>query len=126
MSGHVVHFEIPADDMERAKRFYQSAFGWQLTTMPGMDYTMVGTVASNDQGTPTEPGAINGGMFQRQEPRTTPIVTVDVADIDKALETITSLGGLVALGKQDVMGMGFTAYFTDTEGNLMGLWQNAT
>ena len=51
------------------------------------------------------------------------MITIDVDDIDLALERIGTLGGTTVLPKQEVVGMGFTAYFTDSEGNLMGLWQ---
>jgi predicted enzyme related to lactoylglutathione lyase len=58
--GKVVHFEIPADDVERAKGFYGSIFGWQLDDVPGLDYTIVRTVDVDERQLPTEPGAING------------------------------------------------------------------
>ena len=56
--------------------------------MPDMGYTMVSTTPTDDQGAPTDPGAINGGMFKREGPLSTPVITIDVDDIDKALETI--------------------------------------
>jgi uncharacterized protein len=125
MSGRVVHFEIPADDLARAQDFYKQAFGWNIAPMPDMSYTIVSTTPTNDQGMPTDPGAINGGMMQREEPTTTPVITIDVDDIDKALEKIGTLGGSTVQAKQPVMDMGFAAYFKDSEGNLMGLWQSA-
>ncbi|GAA2199020.1 VOC family protein [Sinomonas flava] len=127
MSGKVVHFEIPADDSGRAEKFYSEAFGWGLTPVPGMDYWMVGTTPSDENGTPTESGSINGGMFVRSEefPPKTPIITVDVEDIDAALATIGKLGGSTVSPKLPVGEMGFAAYFKDTEGNILGLWQNA-
>jgi uncharacterized protein len=125
MSARVVHFEIPADDVARAQQFYRSAFDWTLDSMPEMEYTMVRTTPTNDQGMPDEPGAINGGMFQRYGELTTPVVTIAVDDIDKTLEHIGSLGGSTVQPKQSVGDMGFAAYFKDSEGNLLGLWQNA-
>ncbi|MEP6527402.1 MAG: VOC family protein [Nocardioidaceae bacterium] len=125
MSGRVVHFEIPADDVSRAREFYQSAFGWDLNPIPEVDYTMVNTTPTNEQGMPTDPGAINGGMLKREPPVTSPVITIDVEDIDKALERIGTLGGSTVQPKQSVMDMGFAAYFKDSEGNLMGLWQSA-
>jgi predicted enzyme related to lactoylglutathione lyase len=125
MSGGVVHFEIPADDVSRAQEFYQSAFGWNLNPIPEVNYTMVGTTPTNEQGMPTDPGAINGGMLKREPPVTSPVLTIDVDDIDKALEKIGTLGGSTVQAKQPVMDMGFAAYFKDSEGNLMGLWQSA-
>ena len=125
MSGRVVHFEIPADDVNRAQDFYREAFGWQIQPMPDMGYTMVSTAPTDDQGRPTEPGAINGGMLKREAPVSTPIITVDVDDMDAALAKVESLGGTTVIGKQAVADMGFSAYFKDSEGNLMGLWQTA-
>jgi predicted enzyme related to lactoylglutathione lyase len=90
-----------------------------------MEYHMVGTTPSNQQGMPTEPGAINGGMTKRQDPVKTPVITIDVNDIDSTLKSIEKLGGKAVQKKQPVADMGFTAYFKDTEGNVVGLWQNA-
>jgi predicted enzyme related to lactoylglutathione lyase len=126
VSGRVVHFEIPADDPERAQHFYRSAFGWNISSMPDMGYAMLTTTATDERGAPSEPGAINGGMLKRQSPVTTPVITIAVDDIDKALETINSLGGSTVRPKMPVMDMGFAAYFRDCEDNLMGLWQNAS
>jgi hypothetical protein len=125
MSGKVIHFEVPADDLERARAFYAAAFGWKLQDMPGMDYTLVSTVATDEQGMPAEPGAINGGMAKRQPPLTSPVITIEVADIDAALQKVSELGGSVAQGSQPVGDMGFAAYINDTEGNTIGLWQSA-
>ena len=123
MSGRLVHFEIPFDDGERARTFYREAFGWSVMTMPEMDYTMVSTGPSSEEGGPSEPGYIGGGMLQRTAVQRAPVVTVDVDDIDSALERIESLGGTTVVPRQPVGEMGFAAYFTDTEGNLTGLWQ---
>jgi len=125
MSGRVVHFEIPADDLDRAREFYRSAFGWTLTPVPDMDYTMVMTMPVDDQGRPTEPGGINGGMFRRSSELGSPVVTIDVADIDKALEVVESLGGATVTPRMQIGEMGWAAYFRDPEGNVLGLWQNA-
>jgi predicted enzyme related to lactoylglutathione lyase len=121
----VVHFEIPYDDADRAHAFYRDAFGWQLHTMPGMGYTLATTTPTGDTGQPSEPGGINGGMLARQEPIAGPVITVNVDDLDEALARVEKLGGAVALGRQAVGDMGFSAYVRDTEGNVIGLWQNA-
>jgi predicted enzyme related to lactoylglutathione lyase len=121
----VVHFEIPADDPGRAKSFYSEAFGWDIASWEGSDYMMVATGPTNEQGLPAEPNGINGGMLPRQTPINTPVITIDVPDMDAALRKVEDLGGKVIRGKQPVAEMGFAAYFVDTEGNTMGLWQNA-
>ena len=120
----VVHFEVPYDDADRAHTFYREAFGWQLQTIPQMSYTLVTTTENGDRG-PIEPGAINGGMLAKQGPITGPVVTIGVDDLDDALARVEKLGGKVAIGKSPVGDMGFAAYFHDTEGNLIGLWQSA-
>lgn len=125
MSGRVVHFEIPFDDGDRARSFYQEAFGWSLQTIPEMSYTMVTSGPSGERG-PTEPGFINGGMFERgQGTATGPTVVVEVESIDRALASIERLGGKTVAGRQAVGDMGFAAYFTDPEGNIVGLWEPA-
>ena len=124
MSGRIVHFELPYDDAERARAFYGDLFGWNLQSYPGMDYTMVSTGPTGEQG-PTEPGFINGGMGPRASAGEAPRVVIDVDDIDATLAAIQAKGGTVSLPKQPVGEMGFTAYFTDTEGNVVGLWETA-
>ena len=124
MSGRIVHFEVPYDDQERAAAFYGNVFGWDLQPIPDLDYTLVGTGPSGDQG-PTEPGYINGGMMHRGDTFKGPVVTIDVESIDDALARIEAAGGAMVFPKNEVPGMGFTAYFTDPEGNLMGLWESA-
>lgn len=120
----VVHFEIPADNLERAQGFYRQAFGWAVSSVPGMGYTLVQTTPSGKDGSPAEPGAINGGMLARQAPITNPVVTIEVASIDDSLKQIEKLGGRAVRGKQPVGDMGFAAYVRDTEGNVVGLWQS--
>jgi len=124
MSGRVVHFEIPFDDQERATAFYGEAFGWNLVPLPDMHYVLA-TTGPSDQGPPSEPGFINGGMLERGLPVGGPVLIVEVDDIAEALGKIGSLGGTTVSAKQAVGEMGFAAYFKDPEGNLMGLWQNA-
>ena len=123
MGGRVVHFEIPFDDGDRAREFYEKAFGWNVTHVPEMDYTMVSTGPTGEQG-PSEPGYIGGGMMQRSDQTKAPVIVVDVDDINAALAKVEELGGKTVQPKQEVGQMGFSAYFNDPEGNLTGLWQN--
>jgi len=124
MSARVVHFEVPFDDADRARAFYRDVFGWQIQPVPELNYNMVSTGPTGDQG-PTEPGYIGGGMTQRQAPITSPVITLDVEDIDATLTTVEKNGGSTVAPKMAVGEMGFAAYFNDSEGNLMGLWQSA-
>ncbi|GGJ99527.1 glyoxalase [Pilimelia anulata] len=126
MSGQVVHFEIPADNVERARGFYADVFGWVVNPMPEMNYTIVQTTQTGENGLPTKPGAINGGIFERKDPLHHPVLTVDVADVTDSLERVERAGGKTVLAKQAVGDMGFVGYFTDPEGNVIGLWQNAS
>lgn len=121
----VMHFEIPADDLARAKKFYGTIFGWRISEMPEMGYVLVGTVASDENGMPKEPGAINGGMLKREAPVTAPVITISVASIEETLTKIKNNGGKIMREKLSVGDMGFAAYFRDTEENVIGLWQSA-
>jgi predicted enzyme related to lactoylglutathione lyase len=128
----VVHFEIPADDLDRAKNFYGSVFGWNLQTTPmpgGGEYTSVMTTPVDEQTqVPTEPGAINGGMFSRSGSPdvSSPVITIDVDAIDDALAQVESSGGTIVTPRTAIEGMGAFAYFKDPEGNIVGLWETAT
>jgi hypothetical protein len=124
MSGRVVHFEIPVDDDDRARTFYEKVFDWQLMPLPEMGYTLVTSGPSGDQG-PTEPGFINGGLMQRQDPFTAPHIVIDVGNLEDALKAVNDAGGTTVAERQAVGDMGFTAYFRDSEGNLVGLWETA-
>ena len=125
MSARVVHFEVPFDDADRARGFYREVFDWQIQEMPEMQYNMVSTGPLTDQGMPSEPGYIGGGMFQRQDPINKPVITLNVDDIDATLIAVEKHGGSAVGEKMQVGDMGWAAYFNDSEGNLMGLWQNA-
>jgi predicted enzyme related to lactoylglutathione lyase len=119
----VVHFEIPAEDLNRAQTFYAGVFGWETNSVPGMNYVMVRSVPVDEHQMPREPGAINGGMLQRHGPITAPIVTIQVPDIDEAAQKIREAGGDLVREKLAVGHFGFAAYFKDSEGNVLGLWQ---
>ena len=126
MIGKVIHFEIPADDLTRAQKFYKDVFGWKITKtpMPGVEYYMVTTVESDEKGMPKKPGAINGGMAKRNVPNESPVIVLNVPSIDEYLKKIQKAGGKVVLGKQKVGDMGLYARVADTEGNVIGIWQD--
>jgi len=120
MPNAIMHFEIPADDVERAKKFYEHVFGWKIEQYPmppGQEYWGVTAKDSNEQG-------INGGLMKRQMPGQpfTNYVTVD--SIDVMIPIVHAQGGKVALPKQEIGGgMGWIAAFLDPENNLIGLHQ---
>ena len=122
----VVHFEIPADDLTRAKEFYGAVFDWQLQDIEGMEYTTVTTVPVDEQQMPTEPGAINGGLVPRSDDVAVPVLTVDVDSIDETLKTVEAAGGAVVRSRTELPGMGAYAYLRDPEGNVVGLWETTT
>jgi hypothetical protein len=121
----VVHFEIPVDDLERAKGFYSSVFGWQLQTMPDMDDYTIAMTTDVDQQTqsPTEPGAINGALMKRSADAPAPVLTLEVDAVDTALKQIEAEGGSMLRPRTEIPGMGAFAYFRDPEGNVVGLWE---
>lgn len=122
----VVHFEIPADDIERAQKFYKENFGWEINKIPvpgGQNYYMVTTVPTDEKQIPKETGAINGGMQQRDDTSPSPVLVIDVVNIDETLKKIESSGGTVVMPKMKVMDMGLYARVKDTEGNIIGVWQ---
>src|SRR5918997_5473038 len=109
----VVHFEIPADDVARAKEFYRSVFDWQLQDMPEMDYTIVQTTAVGEDQMPTAPGAINGGLMRRSQDTPSPVLTIDVESIDQALKQVEASGGRIVRPRTEIPRVGAFAYFTD-------------
>jgi len=126
MSGQVVHFEVPFEDEGRASAFYADAFGWQLQPIPEMSYVMVTTgPTAPGGGGPTEPGFVNGGLLARGAEVTAPVLVIEVDDVTAALAEVERLGGTTVEGRSQVGDMGWSGYFRDTEGNLMGLWESA-
>ena len=121
----VVHFEIPADNLDRAKEFYKEIFGWEMMDVPGYSqpYAIVRTVAVDEQNMPKEAGAINGGITMRSKKGEMPVLVIDVPSIEKYLKKITGMGGKIIQPTQKVMDMGLYARVTDTEGNVIGIWQ---
>ena len=119
-----IHFEIQADDLERAKSFYADVFGWTYddwSAVTGSPYWGVHT------GDPAEPG-IDGGLMPRPAPVTgsgtnAGILTMGVEDYDATAATIEAAGGTVALPKVALPGMAWQGYFLDTEGNTFGIHQ---
>lgn len=120
----VVHFEVPVDDMGRAKKFYSEIFGWGIQDIPEMGYTLVQTVDVDENQIPKEAGAINGGMFQRQADMPHPQFFISVADIESSLGKIKKAGGEIIRERTPVGEMGFVANFRDLEGNVLGLWED--
>lgn len=118
----VVHFEIPVEDLKRAKTFYQNLFGWQMFDFDE-ESVMTSTTETDEKGTPLNPGAINGSIYFTDKPRTTNIV-IDVDDIHSHIKKIEQIGGKLVDDVVPVADMGMYARFSDPDGNLIGLWQS--
>lgn len=119
----VVHFHIPVSDMERAKEFYASIFGWHIEETSHSNYQMATTVATDENDIPKEPGAINGALYLREAPEDSTEVTIEVSSIEDYLKKVEESGGKVVTPKTPVKDYGFYAEFSDTENNVVGLWQ---
>ena len=117
----VVHFEIPVDDFARAKKFY-SIFGWDIMDF-GNDYVGVRTTPVDEKSMPKEPGAINGGMMKRSKEVKAPTVAIHVKSVDEYIKKVTKAGGKLIMPKIEIPGMGYYAYVSDTEDNVIGLWE---
>jgi predicted enzyme related to lactoylglutathione lyase len=118
----VIHFEMPVTDTERARRFYETAFGWetrQLGSDAG-DFVLAFTVDTDqDSRMPLKRGAINGGFYLRTEPDEQTKVTILVDDIREAMARIGSAGGEVLGEPVELPGVGLFVSFTDPEGNTV-------
>jgi predicted enzyme related to lactoylglutathione lyase len=124
----VVHFEIPVDDVERARGFYGTVFEWGIVPMDEVDYTLVLTTPVNEKGpmenrTPIEAGAINGGLMHRSSETPVPVVTIQVDSIDESLKKIEAEGGGVVKPRTSMGELGAYAYSKDSEGNVIGLFE---
>ncbi len=118
----VIHFEIHAEDPERAIRFYTEMFGWRFQSWGGpMEYWLITT------GEAPAPG-INGGLVRRRGPA--PVdgaacnaypCTVDVSNVDESVALAVKLGGTIAVPKMPIPGVGYLAFIKDTEGNILGM-----
>jgi predicted enzyme related to lactoylglutathione lyase len=111
----IVHFEIPADDPERAKKFYTDLFGWKIEKTPEMDYWMITTSGEKQ---------VDGGMMKRQDPQQQITNYIDVSSIDEHAAKVEKLGGKVVVPKAPVPGFGYFAVCLDTENNAFALWQS--
>jgi predicted enzyme related to lactoylglutathione lyase len=111
----IVHFEIPADDVDRAKYFYSDLFGWKIEEIPSLGGYWLITTDGKD--------AIGGGMMERQNPQQTITNYVGVSSVDEYAAKVEKLGGKIVVLKKAVPGMGYFAICLDSENNAFGLWE---
>ena len=128
----IVHFEIPADDIERTRKFYSDLFGWKIEKWSGtasgeltsaaagqsMEYWMVTT--TDDKGNK----ALGGGMMKRQMPEHHITNYIGVKSVDEYMSRVKNLGGKVVAPKHAVPGMGYFALCLDTENNSFAIWES--
>ena len=133
----IVHFEIPADDVERAKRFYTDLFGWKIERMPTysahddnnskltsaatgepIEYWIITT--TDDKG---NKAALGGGMMKRQMPEDHITNYIAVDSVDEYSSKVEKLGGKVFAHKHAVPGIGYFALCSDTENNVFAIWE---
>jgi predicted enzyme related to lactoylglutathione lyase len=118
----VVHFEIPMENEERAKKFYSDIFGWKLNKMGDEygGYVMVQTGPTDEKGMPQRPAFINGGMVKRGAVKS-PVLVIAVEDCDATVEKAKSMGGKLVGEILDIPNVGRYAYVEDSEGNVIGV-----
>ena len=119
----VVHFEIPMDDAKRAKEFYEKTFGWKVDAVPGMDYTMAITGKVDENGRGAEMNSINGGMVKKDAAAPYPIITMLVDSVDGSVKKALANGGTVVVPATNMGDFGRFARIKDSEGNIVGIWQ---
>ncbi len=121
MDHTIVHFEIPANNVEKIKGFYEQVFGWKIIQAEGpIEYWLIQTVPVDDKGMLQRPG-VNGGMYKKTEPQNKPINYFAVESITDFLARIEKLGGKVIQAKQEVPNVGWIAAAEDPEGNQFAL-----
>ncbi|MAT40563.1 MAG: glyoxalase [Ectothiorhodospiraceae bacterium] len=109
------HFEIVADDQERAKKFYNDIFGWEFKEMMGYHF-FESTGHNGEKG-------LSGGLGPRQDPQQQSKPYIDVKDMDSYIAKIEASGGKIIVPKMAVPNMGYMAHFIDCEGNQMAMWE---
>jgi predicted enzyme related to lactoylglutathione lyase len=119
----IVHFEIPANDLGKLKKFYSDLFGWKIEKLPGpTEYWSVQTVPVDEKGIPICPG-VNGGMMKKQMPEQKPVNYISVESVDEYSKKVVTLGGQIVVPKMEISGMGWWALALDPEGNQIGLFE---
>jgi predicted enzyme related to lactoylglutathione lyase len=116
MGRPVVHWELWSEDPDRASKFYQDVFDWNIRSIPQLNYHVVDTGGS---------GGINGGIMK---PMRGPwpgklAFYIDVDDLDAYGEKIRVAGGKIVVDKMKVPGVGELSLFEDADGRVLGMWK---
>ena len=127
----IVHFEMPADDIERSKKFYTDLFGWKIEKLSVTDDSQLTSAATaqpieywiitttDDKGNK----ALGGGIMKRQMPEHRVTNYIGVKSVDEYCSKVEKLGGKVIAPKHAVPGMGYFVLCIDTENNAFALWE---
>jgi uncharacterized protein len=114
--GQLTHIEFPADDLDRARRFYSELFGWQLNEMPGYEGYLLFNTGSAE---------IGGGIGRRGDSVGEQVrIYAEVDSIDDLLPRVSELGGSVNTAKTEIQGQGWYAVIIDSEGSELGLYES--
>jgi len=123
MDHTVVHFEVPADDVEKLRKFYSDLFGWKIEKTPGpMEYWVIETVPVDEKMTPVRMG-VNGGLYKKDRPELKPVNYISVESIDEYTKKTEALGGEIIASKQEIPSVGWIAVALDPEGNQFAMLQ---
>jgi len=119
--NNVEHFSINADNVGRARKFYEGAFGWKFTPWGPPDFYLIKT------GTNENPG-IHGALQGRREivkgkPTFGFECTIGVRSIDETIAAVEASGGKIVMPKFHIDEVGTLIFFEDTEGNVVGAMQ---
>ena len=123
MDHTIVHFDIPANDLKKLKKFYSELFNWKIYRTSGpIDYWMIETVPVDEQGMLLRNG-VNGGLMKRQNPEHKPVNYIAVESVDEYSEKIEELGGRTVVPKMEVPGVGWWAMALDPDGNQFAIME---
>jgi predicted enzyme related to lactoylglutathione lyase len=128
MDHTIVNFEIPANDLQKIRKFYSDLFGWKIEKMDtsgadaSMEYYVIATVPLDEKGNPIRPGVF-GGLYKKQMPEQEPVNYISVESVDEYSKKVAALGGQIVVPKMEIKGMGWFALALDPEGNQFGIFE---
>lgn len=132
MNNDIRHFAINADDVERARRFYEKVFGWRTEPYGPPKFYRIFTGSEKEGGGKADPaghiglGTLSQGALQgrRELLKGQKMIgfecTVGVEDVDKIAKAVVANGGRIVMEKTTLLGIGDLIFFEDTEGNVAG------
>jgi len=117
MNG-LTHFEIPVNDIDKAKEFYSNLFDWEFNFIEEMNYLMFTTESEDGN------SRVGGGILKKQNESHTITNYITVKSVDESAKKVEELDGKIVMPKSAVPGMGWFVQFIDMDGNLLALWEN--